>query len=194
MNALVYGAWEYYPAHREKSGIPPDMNSKIVSWMREPDCRSSFLKWHTEHPDQSDWSYTDWADNTNAPHTIDWSSVATASGTFGCCDACELVGGDVDVYYWPVPGANTDCLPSVGTTAASDIDQNLLITDARGHGGGWWKPQPNPYVTLTSPSSSLNPAVSTSPQSLQARGHALLSAPGDGSESGTIAIQNGFTL
>lgn len=191
MNQLVYGAWEYYPVHREKGGIPPDTNSKIISWMREPDCRSSFLEWHTEHPDQSSWSYDDRVDNTDVPQTMDWSSVAINSGSFGCCDACELVGGNVDVYYWPVPGANTDCLASVGTTAASDIDQNLIITDARGVGGGWWNPQPNPYETLTSSSSSSN--VTLLP-SINARGHALLSAPDNGSESRIIAIHNGFTL
>lgn len=198
MNKLVYGAGEYYPIHRAQNGIPPDINSKIVSWMREPDCRSSFLEWHTENPDESTWSYTDWTNNSNVPHTMDWSSVATASATFGCCDACELVGGNVDVYYWPVPGANTDCLASVGTTAASDIDQNLVITDARGVGRigwfGWWQSQTNPYWNLTSPSSSSNSIVSTSRQSLQARAHALLSVPGNGSEFATIAIQNGFTL
>ena len=192
MYQLVYGAWEYYPIHREKGGIPPDTNSKITSWMREPDCRSSFLEWHTENPEQSSWSYTDWADNTNVSRTIDWSSIATTSGSFGCCDACELVGGNVDVYYWPVPGANTDCLASIGTTAASDIDLNLVITDARRvGGGGWWNPQPNPYGTFTSPSPSSNSAP---PLSLNARGHALLSAPGNGSESMNTAVQSGFTL
>ncbi len=186
---LVYGAWEYYAQHRRKSGIPPDLNSKIVSWMRNPDCRSSFLEWHTEHPDQSIRTYTDRAENADVIRTLDWSSVATASGTIGCCDACELVGGNVDVYYWPVSGANTDCVASVGTTAASDIDQNLILSDARGVGGGWWQSLPNPY--LTSSSTPANPAP---PQSLNARGHALLSAPGNGSETKVTTVQNGFTL
>ena len=190
MYQLVYGAWEYYFVHREESGIPPDTNSKIVSWMREPDCLGSFLEWHTEHPDQSNWSYTDRAYNTDVLHTLDWSSVAASSSTLGCCDACELVGGNVDVYYWPVPGANTDCLASIGTTVASDIDQNLGISDARGVGGGWWNSIPNPYNITSSPSSSF----SALPAALNARGHALLSAPDNSSEPGTIAIQNGFTL
>lgn len=190
MNALVYNAWEYYAVHRKQSGIPPENNSKIVSWMRDPDCRSSFLEWHTEHPDQPIWTYTDRVANENVIQTMDWSSIATTSGSVGCCDACELVGSDVDVYYWPVSGANTDCLASVGTTAASDIDQNLIITDARGVGGGWWNAQPNPYQ-FTSPRSPSNQAL---PYTLNARGHALLSAPDNSSESRTTAVQNGFTL
>lgn len=190
MNALVYNAWEYYLVHRKQSGIPPDNNTKIVSWMRDPDCRSSFLEWHTEHLDQPIWTYTDRAENENVLQTMDWSSLATTSGSVGCCDACELVGGNVDVYYWPVLGANTDCLASVGTTAVSNIDQNLIITDARGVGGGWWNPQSNPYQLTSSPSSSNQTVLYT----LNARGHALLSASDNGSESRTIAIQDGFTL
>lgn len=190
MKELVYGGWEYWPIHRQKGGIPPDVNDKIISWMRLPECRSSFLEWHTEHPDQSSWSYTDWAGNTNVPHAMDWSYLATSSATAGCCDACELAGGNVDVYYWPVAGANTDCLASIGTSIASDIDQNLLITDARGVGGGWWKSQPNPYVRTSSSSSS----NSNLPGPLNARGHTLLSTANHGSMSVSIATHNGFTL
>ena len=190
MSGLVYNAWEYYAVNRKLSGIPPENNSKIVSWMRDPDCRSSFLEWHTEHPDESVWTYTDRAENEDVVSTMDWSSVAGTSGNAGCCDTCELVGGNVDVYYWPIQGANTDCLASVGTTAASDIDQNLMIPDARGVGGGWWKSQPNPYSLTSSPALS-NPA----PQyTLNARGHAILSAPENDSVAGIVATESGHTL
>ena len=189
MMQLVYGAWEYYAQHRKASGIPPDTNSMIVSWMRNPECRSSFLEWHTENLDQPSWTYSDREANQDVVRTLDWSSIATTSGNFGCCDTCELVGGNVDVYYWHEAEANTDCLASVGTTAASDIDQNLVMTDDRGVGGGWWKSQPNPY-TFTSPP-SLNSAL---PYSLNARGHAILSASENGSQAEVTAVQNGFTL
>ena len=189
MKGLVYNAWEYYPVNQKLSGIPPENNSKIISWMRDPDCRSSFLEWHTKHLDQPIWTYTDRAENEDVISTMDWSSVARTSGNGGCCDACELVGGNVDVYYWPVPEANTDCLASVGTTAASDIDQNLLISDARGVGGGWWKSQPNPY-NLTSSSSS-NAALQ---YTLNARGHAILSTSESDLEAAKVVTQNGFTL
>ena len=190
MYSLVYGAWEYYGQHREQMGIPPDENLKIVSWMRNPDCRSSFLDWHTQHPDQQIWSYTDREENKDVVQTIDWNSISTTSGIVGCCDACELVGGNVDVFFWPVPGANTECLASVGTTAASNIDQNLIISDARGVGGGWWSSQPNPYYLTSLPSLS-NPVPSIN---LNARGHALVSAVENGSDSRTVAVQDGFTL
>ena len=191
MLELVYGGWEYWDSHRKNSGIPPDENLKIVSWMREPDCLSSFLEWHTEHLDQSIWTYTDRELNTDVIKTLDWSSVATTTGNAGCCDACELVGGNVDVFFWPVPGANTDCVASVGTTAASDVDQNLLVSDERpGVGGGWWKSQPNPYLITTS-SPPTNPILTPL---VHARGHALLSAPGNSSESTLTTVRNGFTL
>ena len=190
MNGLVYGAWEYYGQHREQSGIPPDENSKIVSWLRNPDCRSSFLDWHTQHPDQPIWSYTDWEANKDVVQTIDWNSISTTSGTVGCCDACELVGGNVDVFFWPVPGANTECLASVGTSAASNIDQNFMISDARGVGGGWWNSQPNPYYLTSLPPLS----NSVPPINIKARGHALLSGVENGSDSRTVAFQDGFTL
>ena len=190
MRSLVYVACEYYAQHRHVIGIPPKENDMIVSWMRDPDCRSSFFEWHTENLDQPTWTYTDRIGNEDVVQTLDWGSIAATSLPYGCCDACELVGGDVDVYYWPVAGANTDCVASVGTTAASTIDQNLIVSDDRGVGEGWWTPQPNPYLP-TSVSSSSNSAPLAS---INARGHALLSAPADSSGSLIIVTQNGFTL
>ena len=196
MYQLVYGAVEYYGQHREGSGIPPDMNSEILSWIRDPDCHSSFFEWHTKNLDQSIWTYTDREENTDVLQTLDWSSIAINTGTFGCCEACELVGGNVEVYFWPMPGANTDCLATVGTTAASDIDQRLLITDARGVGGGWWKSQSNPYYleSLDLVSNSAPPAPPAPVPNLNARGHALLSTADNSSGSITTVTQNGFTL
>lgn len=77
---------------------PPEVNSELISWMREEDCRNSFLEWHTQHPDQSSWSFHDWRLNTVVPATIDWMSMATTTSTVGCCDYCQVLGGNVDVY------------------------------------------------------------------------------------------------
>ena len=191
MSSLVYNAWEYYAVTRKLSGIPPENNSKIVSWMRDPDCRSSFLEWHTEHPDKPIWTYSDREENEDVVSTMNWNSVAGTSGNVGCCDTCELVGGNVDVYYWPEQGANTDCLVSVGTTAASDIDQSLVIPDVRNVGGGWWNSQPNPYSLTSSPALS-NPVARQ--QTLNARGHAILTASGNDSVAGIVVTQSGDTL
>lgn len=190
MYELVYGAGEYYSKHREGSGIPPDMNSEIVSWMRDSDCHRSFFEWHTENPDQSIWTYTDREENKDILRTLDWNSIAVTTGPFGCCEACQLVGGNVDVYFWPVPGVNTDCLATIGTTVASDIDQRLLISDVRGVGGGWWKSQSNPYDL-----ERLNSLSNSAPlPNLKARGYTLLSTVNDSSGSTTVVTQNGFTL
>lgn len=60
----------------------------------------------------------------------------------GCCKQCTILGGTVDVYYWPVPDANTDCVSTIGSSF-NDPASELLITDNRGY--PYWKAQPNPW-------------------------------------------------
>ena len=47
-----------------------------------------------------------------------------------CCSICYISAENVDVYYWPEPNANTECLDIVGT----DINPPLFgaRTDSRG--------------------------------------------------------------
>ena len=61
--------------------------SKIKDWMRTPQC-TSFAK------ECGGWQYDD----------------ALAS----CCDVCYIVIKNVDIYYWPEPGADTSCLSIIG--------------------------------------------------------------------------------
>ena len=46
-----------------------------------------------------------------------------------CCGMCTVYVSLVDVYYWPVPGANTACL---GSTGAATTDQTQSLTLIRG--------------------------------------------------------------
>lgn len=48
----------------------------------------------------------------------------------------------MDVYYWPVPGANDDCVSTIGPKF-NDPGTELLVTDDRGF--PYWKAQTNPW-------------------------------------------------
>ena len=67
--------------------------STLKSWMREPACASSSLEYSSKVRDPS------------AQEVID-----------GCCGPCAIDGPNVDVYYWPLPEANTSCLSIIGTS------------------------------------------------------------------------------
>lgn len=75
-------------------------------------------------------------------HTIDWNTIATTTSTVGCCGQCNVFGGNVDVYYWPVPGENDDCVSTIGTSF-NDPETELMVTDDRGY--PYWKIQTNPW-------------------------------------------------
>ena len=122
----------------------PPMSSSIKSWMRNHDCISSFNEWHSSHLDEPTWTYTDWVDDAQTTLSMNWNQLATTASTIGCCDACAIAGGNVDVYYWPVSGASSDCTSAIGTSVL-DPDAGLFTTDARGH--KIFESQPNPYAT-----------------------------------------------
>ena len=48
----------------------------------------------------------------------------------------------MDVYYWPVTGANSDCLSTIGSKF-NDPATELLVKDDRGY--PYWKAQKNPW-------------------------------------------------
>ncbi len=48
----------------------------------------------------------------------------------------------MDVNYWPVPGANTGCISTIGSIF-KDPSTELLVTDDRGY--PYWKAQTNPW-------------------------------------------------
>lgn len=78
------------------AGVPPATSSlwsTLKSWMREPACASSSLK------------YISAVRQTPAQAVIN-----------GCCGPCAIGGPNVDVYYWPSPEANTSCLNIIGTS------------------------------------------------------------------------------
>ena len=49
-----------------------------------------------------------------------------------CCGMCTVYISLVDVYYWPVSGANTACL---GSTAVAITNETQLSTVTQGHNG-----------------------------------------------------------
>ena len=48
----------------------------------------------------------------------------------------------MDVYYWPVAGANSDCVSIIGSNFNDPVTE-LMITDDRGY--PYWKAQKNPW-------------------------------------------------
>lgn len=78
------------------AGVPPATSSlwsTLKSWMREPACASSSLK------------YISAVRQPPAQAVIN-----------GCCGPCAIGGPNVDVYYWPSPEANNSCLSIIGTS------------------------------------------------------------------------------
>lgn len=178
---------------------PPHVSTNLVSYMRKPECRTSFAEWHRSHPTAPPWSYTNWNDNHEIPETINWSQM-TVTTSVGCCDSCAILGGNVDVYYWPVSGANSACLSTIGTSYG-DPNDGYFTTDARGH--KLFMSRPNPYASsqqANSPITSRSPSVGRmlnlrSPGSFvnssQPANHTISEKA---TTSGSIAIIDGHTL
>lgn len=86
---------------------------KIKSWMRSPQCMASSSE------------YVKDLGQTPMSAELDES----------CCNTCYLSGKNVDLYYWPEPGADTSCLSIIGEKvnplnygATSSYDSDLLET------------------------------------------------------------------
>lgn len=160
----------------------------MVSWMRTTDCISSFVEWHTEIP-MTSWTWNDWEGQV-VSKTMDWDSMSTQQNSV-CCDYCGIGGGNVDVFYWPVSGANSECLTTVGTNLRA-IDDGLWITDGRDH--LLYKSQSDPYAV--EPGSS-NLITSSPPAALSPGLQPRLAIPANGSvvaNGNKIAIIGNFTL
>ena len=121
----------------------PAVLPKLLGWLRRPECLQSFYEYHNQHLDQLPWTWSRRAFNGWSINTIDWRTIASTTASVGCCNQCSIYGGNVDVYYWPVLGANSDCLSTIGTNF-KDPATELMITDNRGY--PYWKPQKNPWA------------------------------------------------
>ena len=73
------------------------LNNTVTNWMRSPQCMSSSREWLASNGQQTD-------------------VVTTQLGDMNCCHACNMYGGNVEVYYWPERNANSACLSIVGKT------------------------------------------------------------------------------
>lgn len=75
-------------------------------------------------------------------HTIDWNTIGITTSNVGCCGQCTVFGGNVDVYYWPVPEESDDCVSTIGSNFNNPVTE-LVVTDNRGY--PYWKVQTNPW-------------------------------------------------
>lgn len=175
--------------------------------MRQPECRASFAEWHSTHPEEVPWTWSYWDEQSRVlvKTSVEWDRY-TATSTLGCCDGCRIFGGNVDLFYWPVSGANSDCVSEIGTSE-SPINDDLFTTDDYGY--KHFASGPNPYATE---SISRGPPLITSspsppvPLRLRLRYHSLAkftfnssdavnnSIPTNKTIPGNIAVVSGHTL
>ena len=97
--------------------------SQIKDWMRSPECMSL--------------SISVFGPSTTPVTGANTTSMAIASMSIDpgetCCGNCIIEAQNVDVYYWPQPGANTACLSTVGASV-----QPLLESATTSSGTIYW--------------------------------------------------------
>lgn len=141
---IVYGPhciWSLDPQCKSWL-LPQRPRIKLLDWLRKPDCIQSFNQYHSQHPEDSPWTwrgrvFTGWATST-----INWNVLATTTSGVGCCNQCMIKGGNVDVYYWPAPDAKTACLSVVGESMEKPT-AGIYTTDKRGY--GYWQAPSDAY-------------------------------------------------
>ena len=173
---------------------------KLKAWMRSPPCMSSRSEYNS------------------VLRTIPWA------GKDFCCDECYLYGDNVDVYYWPDPGADTSCTSLIGSEinppdiGGTTDDEGVHWDCTRPHSAGdWLDVFPLKTATILSigsltfkaslrdpwlPPLSCLGTTSTSKDidpfdPILARGHSLIIPPSETQENGmraTTVVTQGFTL
>ena len=108
----------YRPSPECSTSNPPGRISvflEVKSWMRQPEC----LKLHHDmFPDP----------NHEAVFQEDLFFNVT------CCGYCQVIAEKVDVYYWPLPDADTSCQSIVGDEVSSVADG----ATTNGNGDVYW--------------------------------------------------------
>ena len=196
---MVYGAHCIWSREIECAPwLPsPTVLPQLLDWLRRPECVQSFYEYHTQNADQPPWTWFGRIFDGWSTYTIDWNAVATTTSSVGCCGQCQIFGGNVDVYYWPVPGANSGCVSTIGSDFNNPVTE-LMVTDDRGF--PYWKAQTNPWgqsgsqdvnsITVP-PQQALDGAVnplSAQPYIIQARQYLQNNLTLDGNVSSSEAI------
>ena len=173
---------------------------KVKDWMRSPPCMSSRSEFNSVYQTRS---------------MLDRDF---------CCDQCYLYGDNVDVYYWPNPGADTSCLSLIGTDinppdlSATTDEQDTYWDCHTPSTTGWNFPIRTAKMatigsltfkaTLCDPWSSPLSCMGTEGMSstskssdhfgsIFARGHSLIVPPSETQHNGmhvTTVVSDGFTL
>ena len=107
--------------------------SKFEEWFRSPQCPSSISSRAARL-------------NTKVPDGLEDST---------CCGKCSIQGsGAVDLYYWPSPDANTQCLSVVGNTVSPLLQD--ATTTTRTLAPNWFTTETYWGCTLRTPSSCIS--------------------------------------
>ena len=184
-------------------GILPDDMLKVFpnlkDWMRSEECDDGFKDYQ-----RSIGNGNDFPDNE----------------TSICCNTCYINADDVDIYYWPVPNADTSCLNIIGDkvdpplygattdankttywgcTPTTPLAGKTIITTARMTSIGsvtfkqsLFNPWSGDPCGATSVTTGTSSAMPV--KNLQVRGHSLIASASGGNGSATIVTTNGFTL
>ena len=151
---IVYNAhciWSLDPQCKDWE-LPRPQRVELLEWLRSPQCIQSFSKYHSEHPEDTPWTYKVRDFTGFATKSMNFKTMQTTTSGVGCCGQCMLQGGNVDVYYWPSPDVQTTCLPVIGSKL-DDVMADIYATDKRGF-GYWIDPDDvdvaaaskNPYI------------------------------------------------
>ena len=87
--------------------------ARIKNWMRSAKCITSQSLYQKAHP------APDTEGMQGEKRAFEKRDNSTQSRTYGggtCCGTCNIEAGNVDVYYWPVPNANSSCLGIIGNS------------------------------------------------------------------------------
>lgn len=87
--------------------------ARIKNWMRSPQCIASQSVYQKAHPTPDTQGMQG---EKRAYEKRDNSTQGPKYGGGTCCGVCNIEAGNVDVYYWPVPNANTSCLSIIGNS------------------------------------------------------------------------------
>ena len=136
----------------DKYNSPARMSElqEIRNWMRSQRCVSAATEWAAINTGSSNFTFANAEDDITAGEDPD-SQMAqkmdhvhynySAGVAPSCCGICDIYAENVDVYYWPVPDANTSCLSIIGENVRP-LDYGATTTTIQDQG--------TPVTTITS--------------------------------------------
>ncbi len=125
---------------------PPERLSdfeNIKKWMRSPQCVLAANEWIAMTGSPWGYVFEGGLNETKAQDAADGALLEQIHPAIGqdnstaappsCCGVCNVSPQNVDIYYWPEPGADSSCLGIIGETL-KPIDYGATTTIYSGFG------------------------------------------------------------